>query len=221
MTGCPARASRYFYYVCSAGRKSGKTVCSAKPLNKTTIEDFVIDRVRENILTDKNLAELIRLTNAEIGSSKKRYADELKTIDKRLGALQTRLGKLYDALETGKLTIDDLAPRIRQLKAEIDSLQATRSDMARKMDDARPALLDEKMIVAYSKDLKQILGKGTIIEQKSFLRSFIRRIEVHKDKIVIDYTIPIDKGGGDPPTCEVLPLVQSGSPNRTRTEAQW
>jgi hypothetical protein len=85
------------------------------------------------------------------------------------------------------------------------------------MEEAGPAPLDERTIMAYAKDLKQILGKGTIIEQKSFLQSFMKGIELHKDKIVIDYTIPIDTGGGDPPTREVLPLVESGSPNRTRT----
>jgi hypothetical protein len=219
MTGCPARASRYFYYVCSASRKSGKTVCSAKPVSKKMIEAFVIDRVRENILTNKNLAELVRLTNAEIGSSKERYGDKLKTIDKRLEALKIRLGKLYDALETGRLDLADLAPRIKQLKAEVDGLAGTRSDTAQKMEEAGPAPLDEKTIMAYAKDLKQILGKGTIIEQKSFLQPFIKRIEVHKDKMVIDYMIPIGTGGGDPPTREVLPLVQSGSPrcNKGRT----
>jgi site-specific DNA recombinase len=125
------------------------------------------------------------------------------------------LGKLYDALETGKLALDDLAPRIKQLKAEIDSLEATRSDMAHKMEEDEPEPLDEKTILAYARDLKGILSKGTIIEQKSFLKSFIKRIEVHKDKIVIDYTIPIDTGGGDPPTQKVLPLVPNGSLNGT------
>ena len=160
------------------------------------IEGFVIDRVRDNILTNENLAELVRLTNAEIGSFTKRYSDKLKTIDRRLEALKARLGKLYDALETGKLGLDDFAARIKQLKAEIDGLEGTRSDTARRMDEAGPASLDEKTIMAYAEDLKGILGKGTIIEQKTFLQSFIKRIEVHKDKIVIDYTIPIDTGGG-------------------------
>ena len=63
------------------------------------------------------------------------------------------------------------------------------------MEEAGPAPLDEKTIMAYARDLKSILRKGTIIEQKSFLRSFIRRIEAHEDKTVIDYTIPIDTGG--------------------------
>ena len=125
------------------------------------------------------------------------------------------MGKLYDALETGKLSLEHLAPRIKQLKAETDGLQVTRSDIAEKMQGPGPALLDDKAIRAYVKDLKGVLRKGTIIEQKSFLQSFIKRIEVHKDRVVIDYTIPVDAGSGEPPTREVLPLVQSGSPNRT------
>ena len=37
-----------------------------------------------------------------------------------------RLAKLYDALETGKLSLDDLAPRIKELRTRQDELSKPR-----------------------------------------------------------------------------------------------
>jgi hypothetical protein len=40
--------------------------------------------------------------------------------------LENRLSRLYDALETGKLTLDNLAPRIKGLRMRQDELSKTR-----------------------------------------------------------------------------------------------
>jgi hypothetical protein len=45
----------------------------------------------------------------------------------------------------------------------------------------------------YVKDLKATLAAGTFFEQKSFLRSFIKKITVNHMDVKIEYTIPIQK----------------------------
>lgn len=47
-------------------------------------------------------------------------------IDPRIRGVQERLSHLYDALETGKLELDDLAPRIKGLRADQQTLLADR-----------------------------------------------------------------------------------------------
>ena len=42
----------------------------------------------------------------------------LEKIEGQLGSVNQKLLRLYTALETGKLELDDLAPRIRELRAE-------------------------------------------------------------------------------------------------------
>jgi len=58
----------------------------------------------------------------------------LDTIDAELSEVRFRLSKLYDALETVKLSLDDLASRIRELRTRQDELQKARiqveADMA-------------------------------------------------------------------------------------------
>jgi site-specific DNA recombinase len=117
MLGCAAKSSRFFYYACHNYCKRGKDVCNAKLIKKERIEGFVIDRIKATLLTEDNLRELVKLTNEEISQAKGQYEERLAVIEAQLEELRRRLHKLYDALETGKLEVEDLAPRIKELRA--------------------------------------------------------------------------------------------------------
>ncbi len=94
------------------------------------LEAFVIERLKQNLLTEENLAELVKLTNEEIKQGKSQYREKLLAIDAQLEALKGKLDKLYDALESGMLDLSDLAPRIKEMKSQIDKLENTRADLA-------------------------------------------------------------------------------------------
>lgn len=191
--------------------KRGKGVCDARLINKDRLETFVIERVKANILTEENLAELVKLTNEEIGQAKNEYEDRLYVIDGQLEDLRERLHKLYSALETGKLDVEDLAPRIKELRGQIDELEEKRLELVESIRDTKVELLEASVVKAYVEDMEALLSKGSIVEQKSFLRSFVKRIEVDPPHVLIDYTIPLETKKAELLTREVLPFVYSGS----------
>lgn len=51
-----------------------------------------------------------------------------------------RLDRQYDAPETSELDVNDLAPRIKSLKTEIDDLETSRAEIVQRMRDARVCL---------------------------------------------------------------------------------
>ena len=138
-------------------------------------------------------------------------------VDRQIGDLRERLHKLYDALETGKLGIDELAPRIRELKARIGELEKQRNSFVEDLESEEVELLSAPAVKEYADDLRSLLSRGSIMEQKSFLRSFVKRIEVNLPDVTIDYTIPLESKKVEPLAREVLPFAQNGSPGRTRT----
>ena len=69
-------------------------------------------------------------------------------------------------------------------------------------------------------DLQALLSKGSIVEQESFLQSFVKRIEVDLPQVVIDYTIPLATEKAEPPIREVLPFIPPGSSGWIRTNNQ-
>jgi site-specific DNA recombinase len=72
-------------------------------------------------------------------------------------------------------------------------------------------------VLGYVQNLKTLLSNGTFIEQKAFLRSFIKRIEFEPGQVAVDYTIPMPIGKDRTSEREVLSIKRLGSPGRIRT----
>ena len=52
--------------MCGNARRKGREVCNAPLLPKGKIERLIIDRIKQYILTEENLEELVKLTNEEL-----------------------------------------------------------------------------------------------------------------------------------------------------------
>jgi site-specific DNA recombinase len=75
-------------------------------------------------------------------------------------------------------------------------------------------------VLCYVWDFKEVLSEGTFVEQKAFLRSFIKRIEFEPGQVAIEYTIPLPTEKDEAIEREVLSIEQTGSAGRTRTYDQ-
>ncbi len=51
--------------------------------------------------------------------------------------------------------------------------------------------VDIDIVKSYMRDLKSLLEESYITERKAFLRSFIKRIEINKDKVMVHYHLPL------------------------------
>jgi site-specific DNA recombinase len=215
MTGCWAKSGKYFYYECVQHQKKGKEICGSHLISKGKIESFILDKLRKNILTGENLQELVRLVNAELTSDGNLWGQQLSQAEQQSEQVLGKLNKLYAALETGKVDLEDLAPRIKELRAQQRQLEERKNELLDKMKDKDPHLLNLEKVDGYVSGLKALLGSNSFLEQKSFLRSFIKRIEIAEPQIVIDYTIPPVERLTT--TEEVLRIDKGGSRGWTRT----
>jgi hypothetical protein len=98
----------------------------------------------------------------------------------------------------------------------MDNLEEKRVDLIEGIREAKMELLETSVVRAYVDDLKALLSKGSIVEQKSFLRSFVKRIEVNLPQVVVNYTLPLKTQKVEPLEREVLPFAYDGSPPWTR-----
>ena len=106
---------RYRYYMCGNARRKGREVCPSPILRKDKVEGFAIDRIKGYILTEENLEELVKLTNEELAQTCAEEKEKLKLLEAQIAEADSRLGKLYDALEIGEFKGGVLAPRIKAL----------------------------------------------------------------------------------------------------------
>ena len=217
-TGTVAKSGQYSYYVCNSSRRKGRGSCKAAHLPKNKVEDFVVERIRNSILTPENLEDLLRLTNEELLETSQEYSELLDILKSQISDVDYRLEKLYDALETGAVEGSQLAPRITSLIEKKRDLEISRSETEENLRHQALEVADPKVIFSYVKHLKEVLDKSSLDDQKAFIRSFVNGVEVGEDALTLLYTLP-GLTDSQPLTAEstVLPIVEFGSPGRIRT----
>ncbi|MFC1994721.1 recombinase family protein [Chloroflexota bacterium] len=212
-----AKSGQFSYYICNTLLKQGAGTCQAPYLNSRKFEKVVIDKIKERILTEENLHELVRLVNEEIDTAASETRQRLETVMAEIADVHRRLGRLYDALETGKLTLNDLAPRIQALRQQEDQLQAARLNLEYLLADRGIQLADEEVVRSYVDDLREVLANSSIPEQKAFIRSFVKEVRVSGKEVVLTYTIPLPPEGTLQEPAAVLDTVHYGGAGGTRT----
>lgn len=201
---------RYRYYMCSNAHRKGREVCPSPILPRDKIEGLVVDRIKDHILTEENLEELVRLTNEELAQTSSEDREKLGILEGQIADVESRLGKLYNALETGEFKTSDLAPRIRALMQKKEELQQAKADIEERLRHEILDTVDLNVVQHYTSDLRNVLLKSSITEQRSFLKSFVEKIEADDEKVKMYYTIPVPSDSIVQETTGVLPFVHHG-----------
>lgn len=215
LVGQDAKGGKFTYYVCGTLLKRGSKTCPAKYLPAPKFEGLVIDKIKQHILTEDNLKDLVRLVNEEMDTASAGYQDRLETVTSAIADVNHRLERLYDALETGKLNMDDLSSRIQQLRARLKQLNAAKWEIDALIADRHLELADEDTVGQYVQDLRTLLSESSLAERRAFIRSFVKEVKVAGDQVVLTYTIPMPTTGVTEEAILVPPTVQYGGRYRT------
>jgi len=179
-------------------------------VRKEKLETFVLDKLLTVILAPENLDRLVELVNEELVQDRERIEEEVARLEREIAGYQSRLSRLFDALETGKLELEDLAPRIKELRQAIERLEDKRETMIEEGEARRAFQVDKKTVLSYVRDLKRVLAEGSLSEQKMFLAGVIKKIIVNDGEIDIEYRIPqpeLDRAESLPPVLELMSAV--------------
>ena len=244
--GHAAKSGKVHYYGCGTKIRSGAAACSGKLLNVKRAEATVADELRRLVLTPEHVAELVEMVNEELANRGEAADEELGPLDAQYADARRRLERLYDAVETGKVDMDDLGPRIRHWRARTDEITARRAALREQSSAPRALGIDAETIAAYVEGMRDLLARGSLDQRRAFLRAWIKRIDVDGPKLTIHYTFPHmpggpggdllgtggDEGAGGPgsggawsaratrASAGVLSLVKNGEPAGTRTRDQ-
>ncbi len=82
-----------------------------------------------------------------------------------------------------------LAPRINVLFQKREELQQAKADAEEALRFQAVGIADPRMVRHYVDDLRGLLERSSIVEQRSFLKSFVERIEVDDSEVRMYCTI--------------------------------
>ncbi len=225
LTGQEAKSGKFAYYVCQSLMKRGKGSCKTPRLNSKRFERLIVDEIRENILTEGNIRDLVKLVDEEMDGVAHEQRKKLESIESELAEVKRWLDRLYRAIETTDLDISDIAPRIREHRERERKLQDSARVVEATLAERRVKLDDVETITAFALDMGAFLKGSELTERRTFIQSFVKEISVGPGKATIRYSIPVPEdsalNGSD--TGEVtlprpvLSTVRPGTPGGIRT----
>jgi hypothetical protein len=116
----------------------------------------------------------------------------------------------------GQLEFSQASPRLQELtsqRAQPQGRQAILQERSVQPMRIRPT---RAVVRRYVRDLQSTLKEGRIVEQRAFIQSFVKRIEIDHPMAELHYTCPLTPPWGCKPLSqEVLDMVKTGSSNVT------
>ena len=133
------------------------------------------------------------------------------------GQVSARMVRLYDALETGKLSIALLAPRNQELKERHDKLQGQKSEFQMIMTNEKADVATQREVAKCAADFKELLQEGYLAEKKAFVSSFVNEVRVTGEHVLVNYRLPIPLPKASAENAPVLDIVHYGGDRVIRT----
>ena len=220
-----AKGGRFTYYVCQSLTKRGRGACNTPRLNSKWFEKLIIDQLKENILTESNIRELVKLVDEETDAVNQEQRERLGVIEEELTDVRRRLDRLFNLIETNDLDIADATQRIRGHRERQEKLEDAAEEARASLADRRMMRDNVETITAFAKDMSDFLMESDLTESKAFIRSFVKEVAVAPGTATIHYTIPMPQDSPMPGQDAqkialkrgVLSTVPRGTPGGTRT----
>lgn len=185
MTLRTGKSGRYRYYACATCAQKGKAACKGRAIPMEKLDRLVSERLADSLLTPERVGHLLSgLIERQAAKSEDR-AGRLTALRGKVAEAQTRLGRLYAAIENGLADLSDqtLKDRVAAVKAERDLAQIA---LDRTISESNPQsrLTDEK-IAAFADLMRTNVTSGEIPFRRAYIRSVIDQVEVDDAEIRI------------------------------------
>ena len=170
--------------------KQGRGTCDTPRLNAKRFEKLIVEQIRDHILTESNIRELVRLVDEEMDGIAAEERAKLEVIEAELAEARQRVDRLWKLVETTDLQLEEILPRLRHHQERQEQLEQAASHAGAVVSERRHVLDKLETVTAYVRDMARFLQESDITRTKAFVRSFVKQVAVSPGKAIIYYTIP-------------------------------
>ena len=181
MTLRTGKTGRYRYYTCSTCARQGKS--RSIPMDK--LDRLVTDRLADRLLTPERVGDLLAGLMERQAAKDEDHSTRLTALRAKISDAESRLGRLYAAIESGVADLNDqtLKDRVAAVKTERDLAQIA-YDRAVAETNPRARITDEK-IANFVETMRSNVLTGDTPFRRAYIRSVIDQVEVDDDEIRI------------------------------------
>ncbi|WP_183428989.1 recombinase family protein [Mesorhizobium sp. RMAD-H1] len=187
MTLRTGKGGAYRYYTCSTKARQGKTGCEGRSIPMDKLDDLVVSHLDERLLQPERLKTILASVLDRRQERAERRREHLAELNRRITETDQRLGRLYDAIESGVANLDDsaLKERITGLKAIRDQGKADAERVQAMLDSSGNQAITPAMIETFSSAARNGLRLEGGGYRRDHLRAFAQRVEVADNEVRI------------------------------------
>ena len=190
MTAAEAKSGKYTYYICHSLLKRGKGTCKTPRLNAKSFEKLIVNEIRENVLTESNIRDLVKLLDEEMDGVARDQRERLQNIEEELEDVKKRLGRIWNHIETTDTEMADASDRIREHRERKEKLEIAAEEARALLKERRQFLDSADTIAAFAAEMSEFLKTSELTETKAFVGSFVKEVVVKPGRAAIVYSIP-------------------------------
>ncbi|HSE87067.1 MAG TPA: recombinase family protein, partial [Candidatus Binatia bacterium] len=185
--GTSAKSGKHRYYSCATYLRRGKDTCSAPLLNKEKLEEAVLAKIQEQILSPTNIRSYIQRVMESALKSQDKPSPEQEAVRLALNDLQGE-----NALESGELSIEHAAQRIKELHEQRQELLKKKQALDRDRPGMkRVSAIPTAHMDAYVAEMQRRLAVKQIGSKREFLQEVLKEVRVRGNNVSLTYKLPL------------------------------
>ena len=191
MTAAEAKSGKYTYYICHSLLKRGKGTCDTPRLNAKNFEKLIVNEIRENVLTESNIRDLVKLLDEEMDGVAREQRERLESIDGELEEVKNQLGRVWHFIaRSDSVDVAEASDLIVELRGRKEKLEIATEEAKALLKERRQFLDSADTIAAFAAEMSEFLKTSELTETKAFVGSFVKEVVVKPGRAAIVYSIP-------------------------------
>ena len=184
LTTATGKSGKYRYYKCNTRINKAKHLCDAPSLPMDKFDKTVMDAMLNQILVPERMSIMMK----ELLSRQKALLskdDKVKPLQHELDQLNVNRTRLYEAVEQGKIPLDDfLQQRAQKLKTRQEEITLEMAALNRQR--CMPIeMINPNKLETFSKAIRKILLDRISTTGKDYLRLLVDEIRITGGQAVI------------------------------------
>lgn len=185
-SGSTQKTKKYYYkyYVCA--KRKGYQACSCDRIRKDTLEDYVLDQIKKQVLNPEAIDQLSERIEEICTDSPDNIRHHLKQSYKEKASLEDQISQLIDLKLTGKISETILLKKTAELEAKLSSVDLRIHSLESQQKNAITA----DKVKAY---LNEMLANSDTADDavlKNLFDNFVEKITIDND--MIDLVIKVN-----------------------------
>ncbi len=186
-TGRGSAGGTYRYYTCSTKARQGKTGCKGRTIPMDKLDNLVADHIGDRLLQPNRLETVLASVIDRRQERIERRREHLAELHRRITETDQRLGRLYDAIESGMVDKDDAMAKERMtgLRALRDQAAADAERTQLALDSSGNQGVSPDMLKGFARKARERIRLDDGGYRRDHLRALAQRVEVADDEVRI------------------------------------